>query len=296
MLSMIDSPENPRPILYSGHTMGAPGWNIYEVIRGFREIGYDAIEVRVALDGQINSETVTDEECIRILAAAREEGMAFSCLTSYYKSFLPAEKRAETVAKLRRVVEIAHLLECPLVRVYGGDEPRDLPDFWYTDVWSDTVAGIREVASYAARFGVKLCIETHVGSLTMSVRDTLRMVHDVNMQNVGILFDYAWVHVAGVEGPREAVRMAAGHIFHVHVKDFRIRTLRPLDKSAALIGEGDLPWSEVIDELVKIGYRGYISDEYEAYWYPDDLPPCEVGMRKNLLAVKALEAASRAKQ
>ena len=85
MLSMIDSPENPRPILYSGHTMGAPGWNIYEVIRGFREIGYDAIEVRVAPDGQINSETVTDEECIRILAAAREEGMAFSPFVKFHR-------------------------------------------------------------------------------------------------------------------------------------------------------------------------------------------------------------------
>lgn len=296
MLTIPAPASDPRPILYSGHTMGAPQWDIYEVLRRFREIGYDAVEVRVAPDGQIDSETVTNEECERILAAARAEGMAFSCLTSYYKSFLPAEKRKDTLAKLRRVVEIAHLLECPLVRVYGGDEPRELPDVWYTDVWTETVTGIREVASYAARFGVKLCIETHIGSLTMSVRDTLRMVEDVNMHNVGILFDYAWVHVAGVEGPREAVRLAAGHIFHVHVKDFKIRALRPLDKSAALVGEGDLPWAEVVDELVKVGYRGYISDEYEAYWYPDDLPPAEVGMRKNLLAVKALEAASRAKQ
>jgi sugar phosphate isomerase/epimerase len=62
--------------------MGAPKWDIYEVIRRFREIGYDAVEVRVAPDGQIDSETVTNEECERILAAARAEGMAFSCLTS----------------------------------------------------------------------------------------------------------------------------------------------------------------------------------------------------------------------
>ena len=202
-------------IKFSGHTMGAPKWDIYEVIRRFREIGYDGIEVRIAEDGQINSETVTDGECAKILAAAKKEGMAFSCMTSYYKNFVKPEERAHTIKNLRRVVEIAALLECPLVRVYGGQEANELLGIWFTDVWSATVSGIREVAEYAAKFGVRLCIETHVGSLTMSVRDTVRMVEDVNMHNVGILFDYAWVELAGVEKGREAVRAAARHILNV---------------------------------------------------------------------------------
>jgi len=269
-------------IRFSGHTMGCPDWDIYDVIRNFKEIGYDGIEVRVAPDGQIDAETITDEEVLHIAATAKEAGMEFSCLTSYYKNFVKDDDRADTVRKLGRTAEIASMLGCPLIRVYGGQEANELPGYWFTDVWSKTVSGIREVAEYAASFGVGLCIETHVGSLTMSLRDTIRMVEDVNMHNVGILFDYAWVELAGVEKGREAVRTAAKYIAHVHIKDWKLKSRRPADKTSCLMGEGTIDWPDVLDELKKVGYRGYVSDEYERYWYPDDLPVPEIGMKHNL--------------
>ena len=68
-------------IKFSGHTMGAPKCDIFEVIELFKSIGYDGIEVRVAADGQIDSEKLTDEEARKIDAAARAKGMEFSCLT-----------------------------------------------------------------------------------------------------------------------------------------------------------------------------------------------------------------------
>lgn len=273
-------------IKFSGHTMGAPGRDIYECIKLFKAIGYDGIEVRVAKNGQIDSETVTNEETARIYAAAQAEGMEFASLVSYYQDFAGDEVSAGVIANLKRVVEIAAILHCPIVRVYGGTEAHVHPELWFNDVWSRTVSGIREVAEYAARFGVKLAIETHVGSLTMSIRDALRMVEDIGMANVGILFDYAWVELAGVEFGREAVRKAAGHIFHVHVKDWKLENRIPLKKTSCLMGEGTVAWDEVLDELKKIGYTGYVSDEYEKYWYPDQLPDPEIGMAHNLKFVK----------
>ena len=171
---------------------------------------------------------------------------------------------------------------CPLIRVYGGQEAYELPGVWFTDVWSRTVSGIREVAEYAAQYGVKLCIETHIGSLTMSVRDMVRLIEDVNMANVGMLFDYAWVELAGVEQGRAAVDAAARHIFHVHMKDWKLESRSPLKKTSCLMGQGTVRWEEVFDELKKIGYTGYISDEYEKFWYPKDLPDAEIGMKHNL--------------
>ena len=269
-------------IKFSGHTMGAPGRDIYECIKLFKAIGYDGIEVRVAENGQIDSETLTNEEAAKIYAAAQAEGMEFSSLVSYYQDFAGDETRASVIANLKRVAEIAAILHCPIIRVYGGAEAHTHPELWFNDVWSRTVSGIREVAEYAAQFGVKLAIETHIGSLTMSIRDTLRLVDDIGMANVGILFDYAWIELAGVEFGREAVRKAAGHIFHVHVKDWKLESRIPLKKTSCLMGEGTVAWDEALDELKKIGYTGYVSDEYEKYWYPDQLPEPEVGMKHNL--------------
>ena len=274
-------------IYFSGHTMGAPGRDIYECIRLFREIGYDGIEVRVAPNGQIDSETITDAEALAIRDYAKEQGMRFSCLTSYYQNFADYEKRESVIANLRRVVELASLLECPLVRLYGGADAHTLTGMWFTDIWTRTVSGIREVALYAAQYGVRLCIETHVGSLTMSVRDTVRMVQDVGMANVGILFDYAWVELAGVETGAEAVKAAAPYIFHVHIKDWVLESRLPIKKKSCLMGEGTVRWEEALAALREVGYTGWISDEYEKYWYPEDLPDPEIGMKHNLEYVRA---------
>lgn len=269
-------------IKFSGHTMGAPKCDIFEVIELFKSIGYDGIEVRVAADGQIDSEKLTDEEARKIDAAARAKGMEFSCLTSYYQNFVKMEEREDVIRNLKRVIEIAALLHCPLVRVYGGVEPFSQPGVWFNDVWSRTVDGIRRTAEYAAKFGVRICIETHIGSLTMSVRDTVRLIEDVNMANVGMLLDYAWVEFAGVETGAEAIRKAARHIFHVHIKDWTLESRIPLKKKSCLMGEGTVRWQEALEELKKVGYTGYVSDEYEKYWYPAELPEPEIGMKHNL--------------
>ena len=267
-------------IKFSGHTMGAPKCGIFEVIELFKGIGYDGIEVRVAADGQIDSEKLSDDDARRIYAAARAEEMEFSCLTSYYQNFVNMEEREGVIKNLKRVIEIAAILHCPLVRVYGGVEPFSQPGVWFSDVWSRTVDGIRQTAEYAAKFGVRICIETHIGSLTMNVRDTVRLIEDVNMANVGMLLDYAWVELAGVETGAEAIRKAARHIFHVHIKDWKLESRIPLKKKSCLMGEGTVRWPEALQALREVGYTGYVSDEYEKYWYPQELPEPEIGMKQ----------------
>ena len=271
-----------KGIKYSGHTMGTPGKDIYESIALLKNIGFDGIEVRVAEDGQIDSETITDEEVLKIAAAAKEAGMEFSCLTSYYKDFTPPE-RDGVIRNLKRVIDIANLLDCKCVRVYGGNEPNTRQDLWFNDFWTYAVTGVQEVARYAASYGVNIVMETHAGSLTMSARDTIHLLDDINMNNVGMLFDYAWVELAGAETGADAVRRAAKYIKHVHIKDWKLESARqPLKKTSCLMGEGTINWPEVLTALKEVGYVGYVSDEYEKYWYPAELPEPEIGMKHNL--------------
>lgn len=272
-------------IKFSGHTMGTPKLDIYQAMKLFKEIGYDGIEVRIAEDGQINSEKITDAETKKIYQESKSIGIEFSCLTSYYKDFVSPDARETVIKNLKRVIEIADILRCPLIRLYGGMDPCPA-GISFTENWSRTVSGIQEVATFAAKFGVGICVETHIGSLTMSIRDTVRLIEDVNMNNVGILFDYAWVDFANVEDPVEAVRKAAKYIFHCHVKDWVMESRIPLKKKSCLMGKGTLNWQKVLPEIRKTGYNKYISDEYEKYWYPAELPEPEIGMKHNLEWVK----------
>ena len=48
------------------------------------------------------------------------------------------------------------------------------------------------------------------------------------------------------------------------------------------MGEGTVRWPEALQALREVGYTGYVSDEYEKYWYPQELPEPEIGMKHNL--------------
>lgn len=272
---------------YAGHTMGTPKLDIFEAMELFKKLGYDGIEVRVAKDGQINSESISNEEAGKISGISRRIGINFACLTPYYMDFIAPSERENNIKQMKRVVEIADILSCPHVRVYGGKDPC-VEGIRFNDNWERTASGIAEVAGYAAKFGVKVCIETHIGSLTLSVKHTVRMIEDVNMNNVGMLFDFAWVDFAGAETPVEAVHRGARYIFHCHIKDWNLISRYPVKKQSCLMGEGTIDWKTMLKELKKAGYNGYLTDEYEKFWYPDDLPEPEIGMKHNLSYVKRI--------
>jgi sugar phosphate isomerase/epimerase len=184
---------------------------------------------------------------------------------------------------MKRAVEVAAALGCTRVRAYGGILPP--AGFTKEAAWEKAVTAVREIGQFAAPHGVKLCVENHIGTLTMSAADTVRFVRDVGLANVGILFDYAWVYVAGQESPAEAVELMRRQIFHVHVKDWKFSGPAMEKRQACLLGEGDLGWRTVLLLLYSTGYDGYLSIEYEKHWAPS-LPDASIGMLQYVQTIK----------
>ncbi len=272
---------------FAGHTMGVPNLNIFGAIELFSDLGFDGIEVRCAKDGQIDTETADDAFLSLVIERLEKYRIKPLCLTSYYKDFITGRKDSE-IKNLKRVIQIADTLHCPLIRLYGGIDPPP-EGFSRAQAWSRTVSGIQKLADYAEPFSIDLCIETHNGSLTFSASDAVRMVEDIGCDNVGILLDFAWVHVFGKETAAEAVELCRPYIKHCHYKDWKISGSGPdAGRKAALMGEGDIPWKEFFIALKNAGYGGSFSDEYERYWHRDALPEAKIGMERNLSYVKSV--------
>jgi len=261
-----------------GHTMGTPKRNIFEAIELFSKIGYDGIEIRCAADGHVDPERITNPEIEKIKAAASAAGLEIACLTPYYKDYVAPEAREKSLAGMRRTIEVAEALGCGRVRSYGGITPP--PGVSAREVWDKTVSAMKELGRFAADHGVTICIENHAGTLTMSAEDTTNFVKDVGLESVGILYDQAWVEVAGKETIEEAVRMMAPYIKHAHVKDWKFIGGDRQNRKACLMGEGDIDWPQTIRCLKEAGYDGFLSDEYEKHWVPE-LPDAAVGMKYN---------------
>lgn len=277
---------------YAGHSMGAPKQSLTDTLRLFKEIGYDGIELRVSPDGiHLDTERASPSDLLLLKNEAKNLGMEIACLTSYYRDFV-TEAREKEMANLKKVVDAAVALECAQVRAYGGIMPP--AGMSHDETWGKSVEGLQEVARYASAKGIGVVVETHIGSLTYSMRETVDFVKQVGASNVGILFDWAWVWFKGAEkSPAEAVRMAEGLIRHCHVKNWSVESREPIKKRSALLDQGDIVWEDAMRALLSSGYDGWFCDEYEKFWYPDELPETGTGMKHNLGALRSLVARVR---
>jgi len=259
-----------------GHTMGTPGKTAREAIDLFADIGYEGIEVRCAPDGVLDLPQVTESEARALRDYAGERGVVFACLTPYYKDFLPPA-RDETLAGLDLALKVAGWLDCPLVRVNAGVWPSESAT--HEETWQATVTGLRQAGARAADLGKRLAVENHAGTLTMSARDTVRLVEEVASPGVGIIYDHYFIAQASEgETYQEAIRLQAPHLVHVHVKNGREQDG---EFNTCLVEDGVFDWPGIVAELNAVGYEGFLSDEWEKHWRPEELPDPEIGMRRN---------------
>lgn len=259
--------------------MGTPKKNLFEAMRFFRSIGHEGIEVRVAADGQINPETYTPQQGKDVVRAAEDIGIRICCLTSYYNDFVSPEKRDTEIGGLKRIAEMAAELGCPLIRAMGGK--CNTREKRAEVIRARSIEGLQVVADHAARLGVKLAVETHIGFQCLTAGATADFVRTVDRPNVGILLDYAWVHYAGAESAVQALKAVGPYLLHCHVKDWKYVGGDREKRHAVLMGKGDVDWPVFLSALKAGAYSGYVSDEYEKYWH-DHLPEPEVGMAHNV--------------
>jgi len=285
-----------------GHTMGVPSKDIFQAIDFFKSLGYQGVEVRCASVsnlsngkvnpvGQINPEEFDNSLGKRILNKLQEKNMKIACLTPYHWDYVHSNVRDRSIEGMKKAVKIAKELDCKRVRAFGGIEPSK--EISYKETWDKTVSGLQEVGRFARDYGINICIETHGGTLTQCAKESLKMVKDINLENVGILYDYKWIDLCGMESMKEATNMLKPYIKHVHLgnhivpnreknKRYTSEQVKP-----TLLEEGEIDLKELLKALKSIGYEDYLSDEYEKLWH-DAFPDAEVGMRKNIKYLEKL--------
>jgi sugar phosphate isomerase/epimerase len=111
-------------------------------------------------------------------------------------------------------------------------------------------------------------METH-GDLVHS-DDILKIMQSANHSHVGLVWDVANMWTVTKEPPIAVYQKLKKYIRHTHIKDASIVEGKVQYK---LLGEGDVPIFEAIDELVKAGYKGFYSFEWEKLWHPELAEP-----------------------
>ena len=153
--------------------------------------------------------------------------------------------------------------DCPLGNspVLGNDE------------WKLFGERMTEVADFVDRSGLRLAYHHHLGTVVETAEELDRFFETTG-DSVGITLDTGHAALGGID-PVRVIRETPGRVAHVHCKDVR----RPLFKSImerdasfldgvlegmfTVPGDGDLPFSALMDELAAAGYSGWIVVEAE---------------------------------
>lgn len=231
-----------------------------------------------------------------LVTAVREEAVRAKIDLSSYTigaNFIQAEeklRRAE-IERVKKEVDIAAALGVRLMRHDAGSRPipetsvaqfeRDLPGI---------VAACREVAEYAALFGITTSVENHGYHMQGSERVS-RLVLGVDRKNYRTTLDVGNFLCAD-EDPYVATRNNISLASHVHMKDFYVRDRNPGEGwfqskngrylRGAIVGQGDIDMPAVIKVIKDSGYDGYVSVEFEG------MEDCRLGSRIGMANVKRL--------
>jgi len=278
--------------------MGTPEYTLDQAIALFAKIDLEGIEIIIQTDGYRCAIPLaaSDAEVRSVKDRVHRAGLLVAGLTPYLNLFNALDEgvRQKECTDLKRVIDMAALLDCHRIRIYGGKFVDGETDEGGKKLQA-LVKSMRECGDYAAKHDVKLCLENHFGTMTTTATRTAQVLHEIDHPNVGVLYDQANIAFFPAEDYAEAIELQKDKIFYVHCKDLVYRGGTPqkpkftrvssVDESERTVhsripGEGILDWPAILKRLKEIGYDGWISLEYERRWQQVDLPDASIGMAR----------------
>ena len=281
----------------AGHTMGTPEYTVLEALQLFHDIGLDGAEI-VVQDNYKSGIPVncSKEQLAEIKAKADELGLKIIALTPYNSRFNDLDEAVQKAEEedIIRCIGYAEYLGARFIRIYGGNYAAGDTD---PDgkKWKNLVESMRRLGDVAEKAGVKLVIENHFNTMTVSAKDSIALSKEINHPAVGILYDQANLTFTGKEDYKTAIALQQEKVFHMHVKDLKFKgenhdfvssdVSHPKEEErnvvTKIVGEGELDWPGILAMVKEYGYDGWLSLEYERRWHPDDIPDASIGMKKS---------------
>jgi sugar phosphate isomerase/epimerase len=206
---------------------------------------------------------VDDATIDRIRAGFGERGLELSALSGTYNMIHPDPRlRNQGLEGLKRVIEIAARLGCPVVTLCTGTRDPDNmwrrhPDNDLPDAFRDLVTEARAASRVAEEHGIALGVEPEVSNTIDSALKARRLMDEVGSARLKIVMDGANIFHKGElarmrEMLDEAFALLGGDIVLAHAKDLD----HDGDAGHLPAGKGLLDYPYYLNLIRDSGYSG----------------------------------------
>lgn len=231
----------------------------------------------------------------------RDRGKPVSCLSRHvFAGMTSANRPGDTLHTqhmdaLKRVIEMAHVVGSPLVRIMTQKKEQILwgsggAEKWNVahGAWDSMAPMIAPAVDLARSEGITLVVETGNGTMVNSNYTARRLIDELDAKDaLKVLWDPAnncWCHELAYPDGYDALK--DGYLGHIHIKDVQVNTPRATLEVREL-GKGQLGplFQPIADALSGDNYDGVIS--LESVYHPGN-GDFEAGFRTCIARFKAL--------
>jgi sugar phosphate isomerase/epimerase len=256
-------------LLLSFSTLGCPKWTFPVILDFAKANDYNGIEIR-GISGQLDLPNCPEFNSAASIASTKkqmeEKGLRFVDLGSSAElHHLDPAERKRNLDEARAFVDLAAKLDCPYIRVFPNKLPKDETRSATIDL---IIKGLIELGDYAKPSGVRVLMESHGDAVQTD--ELKRIMESAGNTQVGMVWDIVNMWSVTKEPPLNVYEKLGKYIYHTHIKDLKFVNGK---EQYVLLGTGDTPIFEAIDILVKGGYKGYYSFEWEKLWHPEIQEP-----------------------
>ncbi len=244
------------------------------------EFGLDHAELQFVGETEVGDHTAQEiREIDRLL---RDRGKPVSCLSRHiFAGMTTANRPGDELHNahmdaLKRVIDMAHIVGSPLVRIMTQKKEQILWGLNGAEKWNvakgawDTTAPLVAPAVELARAeGVTLVVETGNGTMVNSNYTARRLIDELDAKDtLKVLWDPAnncWCHERAWPDGYDEIR--GGYLGHIHIKDVQVDTPRATLEVREM-GKGQLAnqFAAIAVALKADGYDGVIS--FESVYHP----------------------------
>lgn len=252
-------------------------WSLRECFELAKDAGFDGVEINFTLEGEFSGES-KPSRIQDIKRTADKAGIAISGVCSflfwpYSMTHNDPGRRRKGIELALQMVEAARLLETEnLLVVPGAVYAGWVEDFdpVPNDVCEQRAKeAVRELIPEAKKAGVSINIENIFSNgFLFSPQEMVAFVDGFKSPSVRIHFDTG--NIMHYQFPEHWVPILGKRIKNIHFKEWDKRTQEFNLHTFRTLLDGTTNWPAVIEELDKIGYRGYLTFEY---FHPFDHHP-----------------------
>jgi len=245
-----------------------------EAIKVVAEAGFRKVDLLGKLPHLSLDPAACDPEAIK--AAAEKYGVQIANLGTYVGRGFADDDPAvqeEELQQVHRAIDVAAFFGARSIRVSAGDDDPACLD--------RIVPWFQRSAAYAAEKKVYMGFENHGGGISGQPERSRELSAKVGSPFFGVLYEPCNLMAAGTDY-RSALEIMKDHITHTHFKDGATKAGR---FERTMMGEGEIDFVWVIEQLDALGYDGDVALEYELHTEPP-----ETGIKKWYVAFEALVA------